>query len=86
MSGAIGINVIGASDRGPVAYRAAMRMMESTWVSLPLPSKWSHMHAADRDGNAGCGEDQAFDGESRNRPAGFDSSRVVVSTELWRRA
>ena len=63
-SGAIGINVIGASDRGPVAYRAAI---ENDGVNLGQRAtavKVSHVHATDWDGNAGCGEDQTFHGES----------------------
>jgi len=38
-SGAIGINVIGASDRGPVAYRAAIENDGVNLGQLPLPSK-----------------------------------------------
>src|SRR5712692_3079522 len=63
-AGAIGINVISASDGGPVAYRGAIENDGVKLGELTVAVKVSHGHAADRDGNAGCGKDQAFDGES----------------------
>ena len=63
-SGAISIDVIGTGDRAPVAYRAAIDNEGVDLGQITFAIKVSHGHATARDGDAGCGEEQAFYGES----------------------
>jgi len=61
---AISIDVIGTGDRAPVAYRDAIDKEGVHLGEITSAVKVSHGHATARDGDAGCGEDKAFDGES----------------------
>src|SRR5215469_2144454 len=63
-SDAISIDVIGAGDRAPVAYRAAIDNEGVNLGQITFAIKVSHGHATARESDSGCGEHKAFYDES----------------------